>query len=217
MCFGCNAHLIRGEQHLCTVCRNNLPFTEYNFRDENPVDRLFYGRTKIEKAASFLFFTEMGIVRQIIHYLKYKNQEQIGEFLGNWYGRLLRKDGLKDAIDVVVPIPLHRRKRRRRGYNQVSKFARSIAGHLDAEFLEHALLKTADTKTQTKKGRLGRWYAGKPLYKLADATALEHKNVLLVDDVITTGATMEICAETLHQTKGISIYVASMAVVPQFQ
>lgn len=111
VCFGCNAHLIRGEHLICTVCRNDLPLTEYTFNEENPVDRIFYGRININKASSFLFFSENSIVQQLIHHLKYRNQEQIGAFLGDWYGQILKENGeLYKTIDVVIPVPLHHKK-----------------------------------------------------------------------------------------------------------
>lgn len=215
VCFGCNAHLSRGEEHLCTVCRNDLPLTEYNFNAENPIDRIFFGRIDVKKASSFLYFRENSIVQRLIHHLKYRNQPQIGKFLGDWYGQVLQEDNsLVETIDYVIPVPLHRTKLRQRGYNQVSQFAERLAHYLRADTIENLLKKTANTKTQTKKGRIGRSQGNEALYILENATLLEHKNVLLVDDVITTGATMEICAETLLQIPGISVYVTSMAVVP---
>ena len=215
VCFGCNAHLSRGEEHLCTACRNDLPLTQYSFNVENPIDRIFYGRIDVKKASSFLFFRENGIVQQLIHHLKYRKQPQIGEFLGDWYGQILKEDKvLLKQIDIVVPVPLHRKKLRRRGYNQVALFAQKLAYYLKAELVEDVLKKTANTKTQTKKGRIGRWQGDDALYILENQSRLKNKNVLLVDDVITTGATMEICAETLLQIPGLSLYITSMAVVP---
>ena len=214
LCFGCNALLYRGEEHICTVCRNQLPLTEYTFNALNPVDRIFFGRINIIKASSFLFFTEKGIVKSIIHYLKYKNQEQIGAFLGNWYGHILKENNFLNNIDYVVPVPLHRKKQKKRGYNQVSLFAKSIAEHIGAQYLEGVLIKTANTKTQTKKSRILRWQHKQALYVLTEQEILKNKNVLLLDDVITTGATMEACATALSAAKGINLYVASMAIVP---
>lgn len=199
---------------MCTVCRNQLPLTEYTFNEVNPVDHIFYGRINIIKASSFLFFTEKGIVKNIIHYLKYKNQEQIGAFLGIWYGHILKTNNFLNHIDYVVPVPLHQKKLKKRGYNQVSLFAKSIAEHIDAQYLEGILIKTANTRTQTNKSRILRWQHKKALYVLTDYGFLKNKNVLLLDDVITTGATMEACATALSSTEGINIYVASMAVVP---
>jgi len=217
VCFGCNAHLIRGEYQLCTFCRNNLPLTDYSFAKENPIDRIFYGRTDIKKASSFLFFTENGIVKQLIHHLKYKNQEQIGSFLGDWYGQILKNDDSLGDIDAVIPVPLHRKKLNKRGYNQVEKFAERLAYHLNANYVDEILVKTANTKTQTTKGRIGRWQGDKALYTLSDTIYFKNKNVLLVDDVITSGATMETCAKALLKTEGISVQITSMAVVAQFQ
>lgn len=214
LCFGCNVLLYRGEEHICTVCRNHLPLTEYNFNVENPVDRIFYGRINIIKASAFLFFTEKGIVKNLIHYLKYRNQEQIGSFLGNWYGQSIRENNFLTGLDYVIPVPLHPAKLRKRGYNQVALFAKAIAEHLNAQYLDHILIKTANTKTQTKKTRLLRWQDKQELYVLTDTEILRDRKVLLLDDVITTGATMEICATALSRVPGINLYLASMAIVP---
>ncbi|SNR57137.1 comF family protein [Maribacter sedimenticola] len=212
-CFGCNARLYGGEVMLCTLCRHQLPLTEYNFNEENAVDRIFYGRINIKKANSFLFFTDIGIVKNLIHNLKYKNQEKIGEFLGDWFGQILKKNGHLNNIDYVIPVPLHQKKFRKRGYNQVSLFAQRIAFHINATYADDLLIKTANTKTQTKKNRLGRWYDNRSLFEIRNSDMLKHKNILLLDDVITTGATMEICASSLKKIDGVGIYIASMAFV----
>lgn len=214
VCFGCNAHLYKGERLLCTLCRNQLPLTEYNFIDENPVDRIFYGRIDIKKASSFLFYTENGIVKNLIHHLKYKNQQQIGSFLGDWYGLTIKESNSLHGIDVVLPVPLHTKKLKKRGFNQVTLFGKRLAYHLGATYVERILIKTANTNTQTKKRRIYRWQNNQALYTLSDHTCLKNKHVLLVDDVITTGATLEACAHTLQQVEGITIYIATMAVVP---
>jgi len=210
-CFGCNTPLGKGERLICTVCRNQLPLTEYNFTDENPIDRIFYGRIDIEKANSFLFYTQNGIVKNIIHHLKYKNQEQLGTFFGSWYTPLIKE---RLEIDIVVPVPLHKKKLKKRGYNQVSLFAKELAYHFKAEYDENILLKTANTKTLTKKNRFSRWKANQELYQLVKEEHIENKTILLVDDVITTGATIEACATALKKAKGVVVYVVTIAVVP---
>lgn len=212
-CFGCNARLIGGENHLCTVCRHQLPLTEYTFNEENPVDRIFYGRINVKKASSFLHFTDFGIVKNLIHNLKYRSQEHIGEFLGSWYGQIIKENNHLPRIDYVIPVPLHRKKLRKRGYNQTALFANQLAQHLNTEYLENVLIKTANTRTQTKKNRLARWYENKSLYIITNPGLIKNKTVLLVDDVITTGATMELCGDTLLKAGVANLFIASMAIV----
>ncbi|MBO0590909.1 ComF family protein [Cellulophaga sp. E16_2] len=211
-CFGCNTHLGRGERLLCTVCRNQLPLTEYTYNDENPFDRIFYGRVSVKKSNSFLFFTDNGIVKNLIHHLKYKNQEQIGTFLGDWCGSILNKEG-GIPIDLVIPVPLHKRKLKKRGYNQVSLFAQKIAYHLNCSYLEDVLVKTKNTKTQTKKDRFFRWQSNQDLFKLNPKHGISNKNILIVDDVVTTGATLESCVKALEKEEGVTIYILTMAIV----
>lgn len=213
-CFGCNVQLIGGEEQLCTTCRYELPLTDYNFAQENHVDRIFYGRIPIKKASSFLYFSSTGIVKNLLHQLKYKNQEQIGGFFGLWYGALLAEDSSLPKIDYVIPVPLHPKKLSKRGYNQVTQFAEQIALAIKANYLENGLAKTSNTKTQTKKNRIGRWQEQQNLYTVSEAQALSGKIVLLVDDVITTGATIEVCAKALLDAQVAQVYVATMATVP---
>lgn len=214
VCFGCNARLYRGEYVLCTFCRDQIPLTEQNYLLENAVDRIFYGRCRIEKAAAFLYYSDNGMVRNLIHYLKYKRQQVIGEFMGNWFGsEIANQDGV-NQVDFVLPVPLHPRKLRRRGYNQVSKFAEGLAHHLNAALREDLLIKTANTKTQTAKGRLFRTAQSKSLYTLTNPEVLSNAVILIADDVITTGATMEACCLAFKNCAGIKIYLAAIAFVP---
>ncbi len=214
VCFGCNAQLFRGERVLCTVCRHEMPLTDHNFLEENSVDRIFYGRIPIKKAASFVFFSKNGIVKNLLHWLKYKNQEQIGAFFGDWCGSLLEEDENLKKVDVVVPVPLHRKKLKKRGYNQVALFAQKIAFSIEAEYREDLLVKIHNTKTQTKKDRQLRLENSKEAFQLNPKSEASFKHVLLVDDVITTGATIESCAKVLLQLKNVHVSVLSMAVVP---
>ncbi|WP_238934439.1 ComF family protein [Aurantibacter crassamenti] len=146
--------------------------------------------------------------------MKYKNQEKVGAFLGEWYGEIIKKNRFIDNIDLVIPVPLHPKKLRKRGYNQVTQFGLQLATHLGAEFRSDVLLKTSNSRTQTKKGRLARWFDNKSLYTLSNTGIIEDKNILLVDDIITTGATIEMCAKALHESKNVNVFVASMAFVP---
>ncbi|MFC2147378.1 MAG: ComF family protein [Eudoraea sp.] len=178
------------------------------------MDTIFYGRIDIKKASAFLFYSDQGIVKNLIHFLKYKNQPQIGQFLGDWYGQVLKESNALDYIDIVIPVPLHKIKLKKRGYNQVSGFAKRIADHLNAGYMEHILVKTANTRTQTKKNRFYRWRSMPDLYKVTNPDFLSNKNVLLIDDVITTGATIEACTRAIKEAKDVTVSVAAMAVVP---
>ena len=214
LCFGCNVRLYRGEQFLCAFCRNQLPLTEYSFNEENAVDRIFYGRTDIKKASAFLYFSDEGIVKNLIHNLKYRGQQEIGVFLGDWYGRSLAEKGELSDLDAVIPVPLHRKKLKKRGYNQVDLFASRLAEHLKTPYLPDILLKSSNTRTQTRKGRIYRWQNSNELYKLRDPKTIENKHILLVDDVITTGSTIEACTRAIQKSPGVTVSVATMAVVP---
>lgn len=215
VCFGCNTHLLDGEHLLCTPCRHDLPQTNYNFIAENPVDRTFYGRVPIEKAVSFLHYAPIGTVKNLLHHLKYKNQEIIGDFLGEWYGNVLKAQGHLPKLDYVIPVPLHQKKLRKRGYNQVDAFGKQLAAHLNAQFLGNVLIKTSNNRTQTQKNRLFRWQSSQDLYVIDDSHYFSNKKILLVDDIITTGATIESCAMAFSKNGSSKIYVAAMAFVPK--
>ncbi|MCK0161408.1 ComF family protein [Allomuricauda sp. F6463D] len=215
VCFGCNTQLFSGERILCAVCRHDVPLTDHNYLEENVVDRIFYGRVPIKKAASFVFFSKKGVVKNLLYWLKYKNQEQIGGFFGDWCGSLLKESGHLNHIDAVIPVPLHPKKQQKRGYNQVALFARKIAANLDAEFCNDWLIKAKHTKTQTKKSRQLRWESSKDAFQLNSSNSRTFKHVLLVDDVITTGATIESCTQTLLQHENMEVTVLSLAIVPE--
>ncbi len=214
LCFGCNVRLYRGEQILCTFCRNQMPLTEYSFNDENPIDRIFYGRIDVVKASSLLFYEDKGIVRNLIHNLKYKDQEQIGAFLGNWMGKLLKEDEGLEPVDGVVPVPLHRSKQRKRGYNQVDAFASRLAFHLGAAFKPIMLKKNRNVRTQTRKTRGFRFLGKEALYVPNESDLSSPAHLLLVDDVVTTGATLEACVRALQKVGEVRVSVATMACVP---
>ncbi len=214
LCFGCNEQLFGAEHLLCTFCRHDLPFTDQNFLQENAVDRIFYGRARITKAASFLFFYKNGKVKNLLHALKYQNQEQIGTFFGTWFGRKIAAEFETISLAGIIPVPLHPKKLKQRGYNQLDAFGKALAAELNTSYLPHVLYKTANTRTQTKKTRLNRWKNVQDLYLVNDNIQLEGTSVLVIDDVITTGATLEACVNALHSIPNLNIYIASLAVVP---
>ena len=212
VCYACSHLLTDNELHICTSCRHNLPVTNFHFENNTTVEKVFYGRVKIEQATALLKFEKKGIVQQLLHNLKYRGHEIIGEVLGKWLGNELKQVEAYNNIDVVIPVPLHKNKLRKRGYNQVTKFGIEIAKTLNAEYIDNILIKTTATKTQVFKKRISRWNNTNEIFTVTNTNLIEGKHILLVDDIITTGATIEACANMLNKAKNINISVATMAI-----
>ena len=212
VCFACSHLLADNEKHICTNCRHNLPVTNYHFENNNTVEKVFYGRVKLEQATALLRFEKKGIVQHLLHNLKYRDHEVIGAILGEWLGNELKTIENYKNIDVIIPVPLHRKKLRKRGYNQVAKFGIEIANALNAEYLNKVLIKTTATKTQVFKKRMARWNSSNEIFAIKNKELITGKHILLVDDIITTGATIEACTNMLNKANNVKISVATMAI-----
>jgi ComF family protein len=189
-----------------------LPLTSFHSDTNNAVHKMLYGRVKLEQATALLHFSKKGIVQQLMHNLKYRGEQEIGKVLGEWLGEELASiEGYK-TIDVVIPVPLHKAKLKSRGYNQVDYFGIALAKALNADFNTSVLVKTTNTKTQVFKDRLKRNFNQTTNFKIISGNVLEDKHILLVDDIITTGATIEDCANCLLHIDGIKLSLATMAI-----
>lgn len=208
-CFGCKRALDENEYSICNQCLTNLPFTKYWDQTDNSVEKLFWGKIPIHKASSLCFFTKGGIVQELIHELKYKNKPQIGEILGGIYGQKLREK--YGDIDVVIPVPLHQSKLKTRGYNQCDPIARGIALALEKSYNTNVVKRLRANETQTKKGLYERWINVKELFQVDQPQFVQDKHVLLVDDVVTTGSTLEACAGAILQVPGARVSLATLA------
>jgi len=166
VCYACSHLLTDNEKHICTNCRHNLPVTNCHLEHNNTVEKVFYGRVKLEQATALLRFEKKGIVQHLLHNLKYRDHEVIGTILGEWLGNELKTIENYNNIDVVIPVPLHRKKLRKRGYNQVAKFGIEIANALNAEYLNNVLIKTTATKTQVFKKRMARWNSSNEIFAI---------------------------------------------------
>ena len=213
VCLSCNHELLDNEIYICTNCRHDLPVTNYHLDGYDQVKKAFYGRVKLENASALLRFQKKGIVQQLMHNLKYKGHQEIGTFLGAWLGDELKNIVDYKDIDLVIPVPLHKRKRRKRGYNQVTLFSKEIANCMNIESLTSVLVKVSDASSQVNKSRLARWSSNKEVFAIQNLNLIDNKHVLLVDDIITTGATIEACANQLLKAKNVKISVATMAIV----
>jgi ComF family protein len=210
-CLGCSYPLADNEKLICTKCRHQLPLTRIHQEDSAMVEKMFYGKAPVEKATAMLWFEKQGIVQHLIHQLKYKNQEEIGVFLGSWLGVELAEIPHYKTINAVIPVPLHPKKYRKRGYNQVAAFGREIARRLEADYLETVLVRKQYTHTQTYKNRILRWKNVHDIFSLNHPERIANKHLLLVDDVITTGATLEACLHVLLKGENVSVSIAAMA------
>ncbi len=200
------------EQHICTKCRHNLPFTSFHKHHENPVLQTFYGRVSIENATALLHYKKNGMVQHLLHQLKYKGRQEVGTILGNLLGHELKKEVSYSTITHIIPVPLHLKRLRKRGYNQVTTFGQQLAHHLEIEYVEDILIKVNNTKTQAFKNRATRWLTTQHSFEITDLQKLEGQHILLVDDIITTGATLEACANALKKIPNIKISVATMSI-----
>lgn len=212
VCNACNNLLNENMDAICLDCRHDLPLTNFHFDNSDIVKKVLYGRGEIENGTALFRFEKKGNVQRLIHNLKYKGHEHIGSVLGNWLGGELKTLENYNTIDVVIPVPLHKNKLKTRGYNQVAKFGQQIAEALNADYLDDVLLKVTNTKSQVNKKRLARWNSNEEQFTLENQTKIENKHILIVDDIITTGATLEACILVLNQAKNIKISIATMAI-----
>jgi len=210
-CRGCSGPLVKGEDILCTACLSELPKTHYHMRTENPVSSKLVGRLPIRHGWAFLRFQKGGVVQRLLHQLKYNNCPEIGERLGKAYGRELALASLDREFDLIVPVPLHRARLRHRGYNQSAHFAKGLSEELQIGWDESISIRTQATTTQTRKSRAERWENVKNVFSIGTKTDVERKRILLVDDVITTGATLEACGQHLLSCGCASVSIACIA------
>jgi ComF family protein len=211
MCASCKASLYRHEKHICNHCLVSLPASNFHKEPGNPVEKLFWGRSHIEAAAAFLYFNKGNKVQAILHEIKYNHRPEVGYFLGMLYGNELTKSDVFSTCEAIIPVPLHFAKLNRRGYNQSAEFGRGLEKSMKIPMLEKSLIRKKDTETQTKKARFERWENVGSIFQINQPKELENKHILLVDDVITTGATIEACANELLNLPGVRVSVVAIA------
>lgn len=211
VCSGCNSFLMKNEKVICTLCRHDTPLTTHHLTIENEAFKKFYGRFPLEYASAFLYFHKKGIVQELIHKLKYKGHEDIGAVLGNWYAEDLKAIEILKTADVIIPVPLHKRKFRERGYNQVTTFGLALSTELNMPYNDSILFRTTYSKTQSKKNLLDRSEGIDTVFNVAFDEKDHNKHYLLIDDVITTGATLEACSRALLKIPGARISIVCMA------
>ena len=210
-CAACHGFLISDEWVLCSHCRHVLPVTSHHAIAENELVRKFYGRIPLVFGGALFYFHKESLVQELIHELKYKGNESVGRALGLWHGSLLNTSAIIPKPDCIISVPLHPKKQRQRGYNQVATYACALAESFDIPYEDNLLIRNLYSKTQTKKTILGRAEIVQSIFSVCFNEWHHNKHVILVDDVITTGSTLEACARELLKIPGIKISVLCMA------
>ncbi len=196
VCVLCRLALVKSEKLLCVHCLRKLPRARLINPHENPVFNVFRGRIPVGQAGAFLVFRSGGITRQLLHEIKYRENRDLAVWMGNMYAQELRQSGLVPA-DCIIPVPLHRRKQKQRGYNQSEAFAEGISAYLSISVNVLSLHRKTYTQTQTRKSRWERWKNVEEVFIVKNTEMVKGKSIMLVDDVVTTGATLEACVRAL--------------------
>ncbi len=211
LCAACQANLYQQEKVLCTKCLYELPRTYFHKVLGNPIEQSFWGRVQIERAAAFYFFQKDSKYQHLLHMLKYKKRNDIGIELGRLYAADLVSEKVFNEIDFLIPVPLHPKKRHKRGYNQSEMICKGLQEVLPAKMRTDILYRKVFTETQTRKSRYERWENVEDVFGVKNSGELDKKHILLVDDVITTGATIEGCAQVLKKAANVTVSVATLA------
>ena len=211
ICTSCGSDVIQDNNLLCLKCINDLPHTNFAMHANNPVEKIFWGRLPVSAAMSEFYFTKGTIIQTLIHELKYKSNKEIGSFLGSLMGKSLINNNRFHKIDVIIPLPLFAEKEFKRGYNQATVLCNGIAEVMNIPVNKNNVTRVKFTETQTKKNRTERWENVASSFKIINAGEIENKHILLVDDVITTGATMEACGAEILKIPNTKLSIATLA------
>ena len=211
VCSACGETLLKDEETVCLKCRYTLPHTGYELNADNPLAQMFYGRVDFHAVTACFFFAKSGKVQQLIHQLKYKGNKEAGVFLGQQIGESIKEAPLFQGIDYLIPVPLHPKREKQRGYNQSLMIAQGINEVTGIPVGDQFLVRAIYTETQTHKTAEERFKNVKDIFELHHPELLEGKHILLIDDVLTTGATLESCAHQLENIPGITISAATAA------
>ncbi len=211
VCTGCGSDLLHKNNLLCVRCINDLPGTGFAPHAGNPIEKIFWGRIPVAAAHSQFYFSKESLIQHLIHQLKYKNNTAIGMYLGELLGNTLLQSKRFENIDYLIPLPLYADKERQRGYNQAAVICNGISAVMNTPVLNGNVLRQRFTETQTRKHRIERWENVEGSFIISNAAALSGKSILLIDDVITTGATLEACGSILTRICDVQLYIACLA------
>lgn len=211
LCVICKNKLTEAERHICLDCLLELPKTNNWNEQDNKLEQFFAGRFPFERIASFAHFVKGGSIQQIIHEMKYKNNPEMGLFIGELCGDELAESGFIRGIDYIVPVPLHPKRHKQRGYNQSLEIAKGIAGKTGVPIDSDTLVRTVNNKSQTKNSRFDRWKNVENIFTVTNSEMFKRKHILLIDDVVTTGSTLESCAKEILKCHACKLSIFALA------
>lgn len=210
VCEGCGTDNLQTEHLLCLRCTSSLPSTNFHLHTSNPIEKIFWGRIPVTYATAQYYFTKESLMQHLMHQFKYKGNKEVGIFLGKLMGWAMAESNRFTYINALIPLPLHKPKEHKRGYNQAAVLCEGISSVLNKPVWKDIVIRPEQTETQTKKRRIERWQNMEGKFELVNSFAIENKHVLLVDDVVTTGATLEACGSELLKAKNLQLSIATL-------
>ena len=211
ICAVCGQHLMQGEKVICIACLQNIPRTRLHLQKDNIIEQRFWGKVQLERATAFYYFTKKSNFQKILHQLKYKNNREVGVAMGKYAAVELIESEDFTNFDYLIPVPLHPKKQKKRGYNQALCIVEGLAEFLNGEIDTENLVRVVENPTQTKKSVYERWENTKGIFAVKDPQLFENKRILLVDDVLTTGSTLIACVEAIHEVCNAKVSVFTLA------
>jgi ComF family protein len=210
VCEGCGTDNLQPDHLLCLRCLSSLPSTNFHMHPNNLIEKIFWGRIPIVSATSQYYFTKESMIQHLMHQFKYKGNKDVGIYLGKLMAWSMLESNRFSFIDALIPLPLHKSKEHKRGYNQATLLCEGISSIMNKPVLKNAIIRSEKTETQTKKSRIQRWQNMKGKFELAQPSSIEGKHVLLVDDVVTTGATLEACGLEIIKAENVQLSMATL-------
>lgn len=211
VCAGCGSDIMSKKQVLCLTCIDRLPLTQFHHYANNPIEKIFWGRLPVHSAASYLYFSKDSLLQKLVHQLKYNGHRDLGLFIGRKMGEALIQSHRFPVVDALVPLPLYAAREKKRGYNQATVLCKGMAEVMKIPVLTNSIRRQLSSETQTRKNRIERWQNMQGKFQLLQPDTISSKHILLVDDVITTGATLEACGQALLAANNIELSIMTMA------
>lgn len=210
VCEGCGSDILEADHLLCLHCLSSLPQTSFHLHNNNPIEKKFWGRVPIVHATAQYYFTKESIMQHLMYQFKYRGHKEVGIYLGKLMGHAISSSHRFSDVDALIPLPLHQSKEHKRGFNQAAILCEGMALVINKPVWKNIVTRTEFTETQTKKNRIARWQNMEGRFELKKANTIQGKHVLLVDDVITTGATLEACGREILKAENVQLSLATL-------